>query len=62
VLHLNPGDLLTVEPGVRHSFTSREGAIFEEISTTHIKGDSYYDDPVIAGKDLIERKTRLEEW
>jgi len=51
-----------VEPGVRHSFTSQRGAIIEEISTTHIKGDSYYDDEEINKKDLLERKTVVENW
>lgn len=59
---LKPGDLLLVERETWHSFTTRQGAIFEEISTTHIKGDSYYEDPRIASKDPIVRKTVLEDW
>ncbi len=62
VVHMRPGDCQTVLRNMRHSFSSKEGAIFEEISTTHIKGDSYYDDPVINKMDLIERKTILKEW
>ncbi|MFZ5516785.1 MAG: N-acetylneuraminate synthase family protein [Candidatus Zhuqueibacterota bacterium] len=59
---LKPGESLLVEPGIKHSFSSVGGAILEEISTTHIKGDSYYEDEEIAKKDLIERKTVIENW
>lgn len=38
------GESLVVERGVRHSFSSKEGCVFEEISTTHYADDSYYDD------------------
>lgn len=62
VHRLAPGDLALVERGVWHSFTTVGGAIFEEVSTTHIKGDSYYEDPRIASKDPIIRKTVLEDW
>lgn len=57
-----PGDIQTVLRNEIHAFSSRNGAIFEEVSTTHIKGDSYYQDPEISGKDLIERKTIIKEW
>lgn len=59
---MKPGDIQTVLRGQKHAFTSRTGAVFEEISTTHVKNDSYYDDPVIAGKDLMERKTKVYKW
>ena len=59
---MKPGDIQTVLRGQKHSFSSRTGAVFEEISTTHVKNDSYYDDPVIAGKDLMERKTKVYKW
>jgi N-acetylneuraminate synthase len=62
IVKMTPGDTLLVEPGTKHSFTSRSGAIIEEISTTHIKGDSYYDDDEINKKDLLERKTVVENW
>ena len=39
-----------------------EGVIFEEISTTHIKGDSTYADASIQKLDPMERKTVIEEW
>ncbi len=60
--HLQPGDLLLVERGAWHSFTTRGGAVFEEISTTQLPNDSYYRDPVIAALDPMERKTVVDSW
>ncbi len=57
-----PGDIRTVLRGDKHSFTSSKGAIFEEVSTTHIKNDSYYEDGRIRALDPIERKTILKRW
>lgn len=55
-----PGDLLVVERGTKHSFCSKNGAIMEEISSTHHKNDSYYTDPSIPrGED---RKTLISYW
>ncbi len=48
--------------GTKHAFTSRTGAVFEEVSTTHVMNDSYYDDPQIAKLDPIERKTKVYKW
>jgi len=61
-LNLRRGDTALVERGVKHSFTSKNGAIFEELSTTHVVGDSYYDDERIRNLDPIQRKTTLESW
>ncbi len=61
-IYMKPGDIQTVLRGVRHSFTSVKGAIFEEVSTTHIKNDSYYEDPIVRALDPIERKTILKKW
>lgn len=57
-----PGDIQTVLRGEKHSFTSRTGAIFEEVSTTHVRNDSYYDDPRIQNLDPLERKSILRKW
>ena len=38
------GDALTVERDVPHAFSSADGCVFEEISTTHYADDSYYED------------------
>jgi sialic acid synthase SpsE/mannose-6-phosphate isomerase-like protein (cupin superfamily) len=59
---MTPGDRLLVERGTPHSFSSRSGAIFAEISTRHIVGDSYYEDPFIAELDPMQRKTVLDSW
>jgi sialic acid synthase SpsE/quercetin dioxygenase-like cupin family protein len=59
---LTPGQLFLVERGSWHSFATRNGCIFEEVSTTHINGDSYYEDPRIAALDPMERKTVLTMW
>ena len=58
---LKPGDKLLIERGAPHGFTTRGGAIFEEISTSHIPGDSYYEEEGIK-RDPIQRKTILETW
>lgn len=63
VMHnLVAGDILLVERGTWHSFSTQQGCIFEEVSTTHIIGDSYYEDPKIAALDPMQRKTVLTMW
>ena len=59
---LKPGDMQTVLRGEMHAFSSDTGAIFEEVSTQHMKSDSYYKDPSIAAMDPMERKTYLKKW
>ena len=54
------GDLVVVERGMNHSFSSDTGAIFEEISTTHYKDDSYYEDAEILKNK--SRKTEMTFW
>lgn len=55
-----PGDVVTVDPGVRHAFWSTDGAVIEEISSTHFLEDSFYIDPSI---DVNKnRKTLLSYW
>ena len=54
------GDIVTILPKVRHTFSSKIGAVIEEISTTHYKDDSYYTDPVIMKNK--KRKTKLTHW
>jgi len=62
ILHLKPGDKLLVERDTLHAFNTRKGCVFAEISTRSIPGDSYYDDPEIAAKDPLERKTLVDSW
>ena len=54
------GDVVIVETGVRHSFTSKHGAVIEEISSTHYKSDSFYTNPGICNNG--KRKTMLTYW
>jgi quercetin dioxygenase-like cupin family protein len=55
-----PGDVINIEPGVRHSFHTTPGCIIEEISSTHFKDDSFYTDPAIMNNK--SRKTLLTYW
>lgn len=61
-IQMKAGDIATVFRGQMHAFSSKTGAVFEEISTTHIKGDSYYEDERISKQDLMARKTIIKEW
>lgn len=56
------GDIVTVERGVLHSFYSDNGAVIEEISTTHFPNDSFYTDPLITDQDPMQRKTYIERF
>ena len=57
-----PGDTVLVEPGTWHKFHTLDGAIFEEISTTHYNNDSLYEDEYIARLSREERKTVIPNW
>lgn len=59
---LSAGNTQTIFRGQMHSFSSIHGAIFEEISTTHIKNDSYYEDTQNILQDPMERKTYIKNW
>ena len=54
------GDVVTVDRGVRHEFHTEAGVVFEEISSTHFKDDSYYSDAAINANK--QRKTNLTYW
>ncbi len=54
------GDVATVTRGTKHIFTSVNGAVVEEISSTHYQDDSYYTDKsILQNKD---RKTVISYW
>lgn len=55
-----PGDVVNIEPGVRHAFVSPSGCVIEEISSTHFVNDSFYTDESINGNK--SRKTLLTYW
>ena len=56
------GDICLVQPGVWHSFSSKNGCIFEEISSTHYNNDSFYKDKKINEMKREDRKTIVENW
>ncbi len=56
------GGLLTVCRNAKHSFSTKTGVVFEEISTSHVKNDSYYEDDAINILDPLQRKTILKNW
>jgi sialic acid synthase SpsE/mannose-6-phosphate isomerase-like protein (cupin superfamily) len=57
---LETGETITVERGVHHYFGTGNGAIIEEISSTHHADDSFYLDPAIMNNG--NRKTLLTYW
>lgn len=57
---LHRGDVVTVDRGVKHIFSSVSGGVIEEISSTHFKDDSFYTDPAILQNK--HRKTVLTYW
>lgn len=57
---LAAGDVVTVEHEVRHGFTSKTGAVIEEISSNYAKEDTFYTDPAIGKYE--GRKTFLTYW
>ena len=62
ITKLTPGDLFLVEAGAWHKFHTLDGIIFEEVSTTHINDDSYYEDERIAKLKREDRKTNIPNW
>ena len=59
---LLPGDTCLVQPGIWHSFSTTEGCVFEEISTTHYNNDSVYKDKKINEMQRDHRKTKVKNW
>jgi len=57
-VQLKKGSPVLINRGVKHSFFSKEGCVIEEVSTTHIEGDSIYEDPNINSYKLSERKIK----
>lgn len=61
-LRMVPGDTFLVEPSQWHKFSTLDGCIFEEVSTTHFNNDSFYEDPSIARMPRDDRKTKVDNW
>lgn len=57
---MKPGDVFVIQPETRHYFSSENGVILEEISSTHYLDDSFYTDELIHGNK--NRKTFLTHW
>jgi N-acetylneuraminate synthase len=59
---LEPGDIFLVKPSRWHKFHTLDGAIFEEVSTTHYNDDSFYEDGNVARIPRENRKTQILNW
>ncbi|MBH11179.1 MAG: sialic acid synthase [Candidatus Marinimicrobia bacterium] len=59
---LEPGESVLVQPGVWHSFKSKNGCVFEEVSSTHYNDDSFYKDKNINKMKREQRKTVVKHW
>ena len=59
---MRAGETCLIQPGVWHSFWTDSGCIFEEVSTTDFKNDSFYKDKVINDKKRDNRKTVVDHW
>jgi len=57
---LKKGDVITIEPGVNHRFTTTNGCVIEEVSSTHYVDDSFYTDLSI--HQNRDRKTFVTHW
>ena len=53
-VHLAPGQSYTLRPGVWHAFTSRVGAVIEEVSTHDENSDSYFENPAIVRDTIVD--------
>jgi len=58
-IQLEKGKPVLINRKVNHSFRTSGGCVIEEVSTTHIKGDSIYEDPTIQSLAVDDRKIKL---
>jgi len=59
---LQLGETFLVKQEEWHKFHSLDGAIVEEVSTTHYNNDSFYEDERIASLPREKRKTQIPNW
>ena len=59
-VQLQPGKPIIIDRGVVHSFSTENGCVVEEVSTTHYLDDSRYQDPTISKLKLSERKINIK--
>ena len=57
---LSEGDTFTIFPSYKHSFSSEDGCVIEEVSSTHFPDDSFYTDETI--NKNTNRKTIISYW
>ena len=57
---LSEGDTFTIFPPSKHSFSSENGCVIEEVSSTHFPDDSFYTDETINKNP--NRKTIISYW
>ena len=58
---MKKGDKLLIPVEQMHSFGTDEGIVYEEISSTHYRSDSYYEDDYISNLDPLIRKTIVSQ-
>ena len=54
------GETVSIAPGVIHEFSTKNGAVIEEVSSSHIPNDSFYKDEAITNNN--SRKTYVQYW
>lgn len=54
---LTKGDILNIPRRFIHSFSTRNGCVFEEISTVYLQNDSIYEDKIIQETPRNQRST-----
>jgi N-acetylneuraminate synthase len=59
-INLELGKPVLITKGTKHSFRSKNGCVIEEVSTTHYKNDSVYEDPEIFKLKISERKYNVK--
>ena len=59
-ISLRKGHPILINTKVNHSFKTQNGCVIEEVSTTHIKGDSIYDDVTINELSVDQRKISIK--
>jgi len=59
-IRMKKGEVKLIPRKTKHSFFSKNGCVIEEISTTHVRGDSIYEDPVIFKLPVSDRKIKIQ--
>jgi N-acetylneuraminate synthase len=63
IFNLKEGDVIHLKKNSWHDFIAgSNGCIFEEISTTSLRNDSFYKNNKINAQKLEQRKTFINKW